>query len=100
MMTPQYTNCPTCKHYYGTYCTPPNNVCKYELLYSTYPLPLNVSGGTFHAIPTITIPLSVLQTLSTLAKTDGVNAKAQIAEIIDGLLKENLNELEKKAVFK
>ena len=56
--------------------------------------------GTSSYTPTVPVPLSELQRILALAKTDGVNAKAQIAEIIDGLLKENLNELEKKAVFK
>lgn len=50
--------------------------------------------------PTISVPVDTLLNLAALSKSDGVNAKGQMAEIIKGILDEHLKEMEMEVCTK
>jgi hypothetical protein len=47
MNTPNLTNCPTCKHYFGTYCARPTEQCQYE---GNFPNPIIISQQDYDTL--------------------------------------------------
>ncbi len=50
--------------------------------------------------PTIAVPVDTLLNLAVLSQTAGENSKAQMREIIKGILDEHLKGIEKEVVVK
>lgn len=86
MRTPEYTNCPSCKHYHGSYCSCPGEQCGYE---GNFPISYQLEPQLKTTVYVNGVPITEYldECIGLLASGGGEN----IARVI-----EELNDLKKR----